>query len=368
MLPPMMPSRPSLRTFACLAALLAAAPIARAQEIADLDAGNGRTRRTETTTSAPLVLRTPEATIRLGGQIVFGAAGPLGERSDTDLFRIAAARASVRATLGGRYGLFLRTDLSRTPALLDAELSARVSPALRVDAGRFKTPFSYELLSSRAGLDFADRSRVVRALAPNRRTGVEATLSILPREALTVTAGVFDGRGLGADGSGDDGSTGARLVAARVQAHMPPALARATGLRGTAGVNIAHEGPDAFVRTGIGAARTLVGADARLRLGRVVVAGEWIGETLRRATDATGTRVAADGRSGYYATAAVDLTPDHRALVRLDRFEGASEVIGGLNVSLTPAVTAQVNAIVPAAGFAPGERRARLAATAQITF
>ncbi len=343
--------------------LLLATPAALAQEPPVLDPGEGRTRRTETTNTAPIVLRTPDATVTLGAQIVAGAETPIGTGSDTDAFRLAAARASLRARVGERYGLYLRTDLTRTPAVLDAELSARLTDGLRIDVGRFKTPFSHEFIRSRSGLDFTSRARV-NALVPGRRNGVEARLDLVPDDALAVTVGLFDGRGPDSVTSG-----GARLAVARVQAFLPASVVRATGLRGLAGLNVAHEGADAFVRTGVTAARrTLVGADARLRLGRVVVSGEWIAETLRDPAGPNGGAVDIDGRSGYHATVAADLTDDLRLLARLDRFEGTSEVIGGVNASLTPAVTVQVNTIVPAVGTAPGRRHTRLAATAQIVF
>ena len=365
----MRPARARLAFLATtLAVPIALVPAARAQEVVDIDAGNDRTRRTETTSPARLRAALPGGggTVRFGAQVLVRALTPLTERPDKSVFALTASRASVRASLAGGYEVYLRADLSRTPSVLDAELSARLAPGLRVDVGRYKTPFSYEFLTSRAGLDFIDRSRVVSTLVPNRRLGAEAELTLLPRDLLTVTAGLFDG----AAPEGES-ANGTLLGVVRVQAHLPPGVVRATGLRATVGVNVAVEdGRTGVTDEVLGArGRTVVGVDGRARLGRLVVAGEWIGETVRGARAVgTGLPVGFDNREGFYATAGVDLTMDHRLLARLDRFDGISEVLGGLNVSLTPAVTTQLNVFVPATGTPAGTRGVRLGMSAQVNF
>ena len=80
-------------------------------------------------------------------------------------FALPAARLRATARAEG-LTLFAQADLARDPVLLDARLSLPVAGVLVVDTGLFKTPFSREFLTFRGALPLAERSRVVRALAP----------------------------------------------------------------------------------------------------------------------------------------------------------------------------------------------------------
>lgn len=344
--------RSTAPALAALGALLLTAP-AVAQDLPGTDAGNHRTRRTETQPFAPPTFRRDDAEFRVGTLAQAFARVPLERAAQADVFSVPRARLALRATLAGRFGAYVRAELAGQPALLDAEVTARVAPALRLRAGRFKTPFSYEFTEVTSGTDFADRARVVRALVPGRRVGIEALVGGGARP-IELLAGVFNARGL--DGAG---ARGRLLGVGRVAVHLPASFVEATGVRGAFGANVAAEDGPLPADTAVVAGRTLAGVDGRVRMGRVVVAAEWLREYARRAP--------ADDRTGYYVTAGYDISLDHRVLARLDRFAGSSDLVLGYNTSLHPAVTALVNVVVPLNDRA-GSRRAGLVIGTQVAF
>jgi phosphate-selective porin OprO/OprP len=74
-------------------------------------------------------------------------------------------------------------DLSEKSAWKDAYVSARLSKAFAVDAGRFKLPFGREELTGETNLDFAYRSLAARVLSPGRDVGIMAHGRLLNRRA-----------------------------------------------------------------------------------------------------------------------------------------------------------------------------------------
>ncbi len=74
-------------------------------------------------------------------------------------------------------------DLSEKSAWKDAYVSARLSKAFAVDAGRFKLPFGREELRGETNLDFAYRSFAARVLSPGRDVGIMAHGRLLNRRA-----------------------------------------------------------------------------------------------------------------------------------------------------------------------------------------
>jgi phosphate-selective porin OprO and OprP len=74
-------------------------------------------------------------------------------------------------------------DLSEKSAWKDAYVSARLSKAFSIDAGRFKIPFGREELTGETNLDFAYRSLAARVLSPGRDVGIMAHGRLLNRRA-----------------------------------------------------------------------------------------------------------------------------------------------------------------------------------------
>lgn len=99
-----------------------------------------------------------------------------------------------------------------------------------------------------------------------------------------------------------------------------------------------------------------LGADARLRLGRLLVAGEFLCSRFEEpysALDPT-------GLDGGYATLGFDLTPDDRVLARLDVIavefsdDASTQILLGYNRTLTRAASVQATVVVPVSDAADG--------------
>lgn len=183
-----------------------------------------------------------------------------------------------------------------------------------------------------------NRARAVRRIAPGRSTG--ASINANPNGGpLRLRAGVFNSTarfyGVTAGAPPDARSNGQNdlggfLFAGRAQGTIPVG-----GGHLLVGASAGYNTEDTSERFD-SPREILLGADARLRVGRVLLAGEYI-------------RSDRDGpvNDGGYATAGVDVSADDRLLVRLDTFNGSNEVLFGYNRTLTRAASIQVNLIAP---------------------
>ena len=252
-------------------------------------------------------------------------------------FDVAAAWLGVNGKLGENVGYFVRGAFERTPTLLEAYVSYG-SDDVRGLVGRQKAPFSAEFLTAAADIDFVNRARAVRAIAPGRSTG--AALNANPNGGpLRLRAGVFNSTSRGysvAAGAPPDSringqnDRGGFLFAGRAQGAVPVGLGQLV-----VGASAGYNTEDTSERFD-SPHEVLLGADARLRVGRLLLAGEYI-------------RSDRDGpvNDGGYATAGVDVSADDRLLVRFDTFNGSNEVLFGYNRTLTRAASIQVNVIAP---------------------
>ena len=167
-------------------------------------------------------------------------------------------------------------------------------------------------------------------------------------EALTARLGVFNaalpdaetGRTL------DVRDRGGLVAVARLQTAR-----ESERLDVVAGAGVGYETPNqagATPSTG----RALFGADARLRLGRALLAAEVLGWRL----DSAPAGSARSGRQsvvGGHVTAGLDVTPRVRALARLDALDGDASAWAGVNVSLTRAASVQADLVAPLTDGAP---------------
>ncbi len=321
-----------------LLALVLAAP-ARAQErpIEEDEEGGGRQTLTgEQNRYDSLFARFQQDYLRFTALVQIVPQFPLEDAEGNEgRFDVSTARFGVGGRLDGGVGYRLQTDFAKAPAVLDAFVSYGPGDAARFFVGRYKAPFSYELLTSAAAIDFVNRARVVRALAPGRQVGASMRVP-LAGEALAVRAGVFNA----ASGRATDGSfvsqdeRGGFLLAARAQSTLQPA----DGTSLVVGANLAYDTPDTSDALDV-PGRLLVGADVRLRAGRFLFAAEGIVEQVE--DDAF------PDRDGFYLTAGVDLNADNRLLVRLDEFRGSGEILLGYNLTVTRAAGFQANVILP---------------------
>lgn len=257
-------------------------------------------------------------------------------------FDVSAAWFGVGGRLGENVGYFVRAAFERQPALLEAYVSYG-SDDVRVLVGRQFVPFSAEFLVGAANIDFVNRSRAVRQLAPGRSVG--AALNANPGGGpVRLRAGIFNATSTGSfsaqPGSGSyDGQSdrGGVLVAGRAQSVVPVGAGTLT-----LGANVAYNTPDTSDRFTVSSG-LVVGGDARLRMGRVLLAGEY----LYRNTPTTASAAEIDGG---FLTAGYDVTRDDRVLLRFDTindFDRSNEVLLGYNRALTRAASVQVNVIVP---------------------
>lgn len=286
-------------------------------------------------------------------------------------FSLGTARLKVSGELDGGFGYLLQTDVSGSPAVLDARLSWRATPALAIAVGRFKVPFSGEFLTGAAAIDFVERSQAVSALAPNRQIGAQVSAGVADRWRLT--AGAFNGnRGVANDNNH-------LLYAARLGWSDPNRLTgpAPSGLAG--GVNVAVSEDDGLTIPGTAVigftgTRLLLGGDARWASDGLLVSGEVV---YARFTEAAvvGPDIVTEP-FGLHVTAGYMVAPRAQALLRLDRFDpdvGAESMllVAGLNLWPTAVTELQVNASVNVDRQVPGESSVgdlRLLANFQVAF
>ncbi len=82
-----------------------------------------------------------------------------------DAFDLHRARLDVKGNITDQWAYEVYTEFAGTTKLLDAYTSYKAADFLKLTAGQFKVPFSFESLTSDSQLDFIDRSQVVEALA-----------------------------------------------------------------------------------------------------------------------------------------------------------------------------------------------------------
>lgn len=253
--------------------------------------------------------------------------------------RVANARIRLQGMLDGGFGYRLQTNHATTSTLLDAEVSWSPGPELTVSAGRFKTPFSRELLTYAGSTDFVNRSRVVTALAPNRQVGFQLAVELT--DMVSWSAGGFTGPTsqtadeslLGVvrlEGSGIELGEGTLAVAAHFAGGREDAIgARQLGA--------------AFSGDGI-----LYGVDARYESGALMFAGEYVRGEWE--PDFGLPDVDSDG---LYLTAGYMLSENRQALLRWDRFAAPGQaeaddiLVFGFNAWPTGATEIQVNWLLP---------------------
>ncbi|HSG81691.1 MAG TPA: porin [Gemmatimonadota bacterium] len=262
-------------------------------------------------------------------------------------FSIGTMRLRIYGELDMGFGYFVQTDFVFSRPILDAKMYYRLAPAIRLDAGVFKVPFSSEFLTYAGSIDFVNRSRAVIALAPGRQIGLQAG-GELGSGSWTYSVGLFNGnRFLEANTNDNDDF----LYAARI-GYLPPALQGSGETdRFAVGLNAVYSKDSDVLLIGIADSfageRVLFGLDARWTRQRWLLAGELIGASL----DPTG------GDSfepfGWYLTGGYMLTPRSQALVRWDKFkpevgeDPADLIILGYNLWPTSATEIQLNLGLP---------------------
>lgn len=122
-----------------------------------------------------------------------------------DRLEIRRARLILSGNPLSKLSYTFQIDVVKRPFLMDAALTWKFSPTLRLTGGQFKIPFSAEsLISDNLNIPIA-RARAVNALVPGRDTGVQGrdlglqlAGTLLQRKGPLVeyAAGVFRGQTL----------------------------------------------------------------------------------------------------------------------------------------------------------------------------
>lgn len=84
--------------------------------------------------------------------------------SGIDGFDIRRARLDFKGAITDHWDYELYVEFAGTPALLDGYTTYKFGDYLKISAGQFKIPFSYESLISDSQLEFIDRSQVEESL------------------------------------------------------------------------------------------------------------------------------------------------------------------------------------------------------------
>jgi hypothetical protein len=265
-------------------------------------------------------------------------------------FTIGTMRLAIYGELDLGFGYFFQTDFTRSRPLLDASMYYRVVPALRLDAGVFKVPFSREFLTPASSIDFVNRSRVVASLAPNRQIGVQASGSI-GAGPFAYTVGLFNGnRFLEANTNDNNDFLYAIRIAYDTGSPPQPSVEQRLAL----GFNFAFSSDDDVSLIGFPGGfegdRLLFGVDARWTRDRLLAAAEIIGANLDPVAGVTAEPY------GWQVTFGYMLGASSQALFRWDSFEpdgglDADDLfILGYNLWPSSATEVQLNYGIPTSG------------------
>lgn len=136
------------------------------------------------------------------------------DRSDLkNNFLVRRGRIGLSGTFYKYFDFFVEADFGQGAAVLtDGYLDIHYWPELRLRAGQFKVPFSYEELFSDNNIDFVERS-VADNLVPSRDLGAMLHGSLFGG-IVSYAGGIFNGSGQNAAGTNDSKDLAGRLVVA----------------------------------------------------------------------------------------------------------------------------------------------------------
>lgn len=107
-------------------------------------------------------------------------------------FTIRNLRMYFTGSAGEHFKYFFQGSLNQSFEMLDLKLSYIFDDHLRVDGGRFKTPFGVEFLTNDAKLRFVKRSTIATTIGTFRQYGIQGQGSLFEKR-LMLTLGAFNG-------------------------------------------------------------------------------------------------------------------------------------------------------------------------------
>jgi phosphate-selective porin OprO and OprP len=210
-------------------------------------------------------------------------------------FDVHRARLDARGNITDNWSYELYTEFAATTKLLEAYTTYKFGDFLRISAGQFKVPLSYESLLGDSQLDFIDRSQTVEALAGRskdvignqigRDLGVQASGSFVKvndHYLFDYILGVFNGAGI--DVTADNNNY--KDFAGRLAIHPIKALSLGGSL---------YEGEDVPTGSAKSQFRSRYGFDGQFVSGPFSVAAEYL-----HGTDAAIKRDGWYAQAGYY--------------------------------------------------------------------
>jgi len=148
-----------------------------------------------------------------GGARNLPAAGSIIGTDLTNNFLVRRGRVGLSGTFYKYFDFFVEADFGQGAAVLtDGYLDIHFWPELRLRAGQFKVPFSYEELFSDNHIDFVERS-VADNLVPSRDLGAMLHGSLFGG-IVSYAGGIFNGSGQNVADTNDSKDLAARLVVA----------------------------------------------------------------------------------------------------------------------------------------------------------
>jgi phosphate-selective porin OprO/OprP len=117
------------------------------------------------------------------------------DANDTSLLR--RVRPTIEGTLNGKYDFRFTPEFAGgSSSVVDAYIDARLDPAFKIRAGKYKPFVGLERLQSGADIKFLERSYVTNAILPNRDVGISVYGDVLGDKlnyAFGINNGVVDG-------------------------------------------------------------------------------------------------------------------------------------------------------------------------------
>src|SRR5262245_13229513 len=157
--------------------------------------------------------------------------------SNVDPFVLRRLRPNLQGRVLRRFEFFFNPDFGKgTFVVQDAYVDTVFAKALRLRAGKFKTPVGLERLAPASALVLAERS-LVTPLLPNREVGVQV-LGDIQGGTFSYMAALTNGPGAGTSSNAD--THGSREVSLRVMARpfavrpASPLCGLAVGIAGSA--------------------------------------------------------------------------------------------------------------------------------------
>lgn len=270
-----------------------------------------------------------------------------GETGEPTGFSLDRRRIGVEGRLLGDVEFQLERELVDEDPWRDVYVNYRRFDLVRVQAGKFKIPFSLEETTGRLNLDFAYRSMAANQLAPGRERGI--MIHGRAFDAVRYEAGWFAGEGRNARVADADRVAGGETLAGRLSVQpfataprwirdlqVGVAVADTTVAEGIAGLRgrTVFDGRLFPAYLWVNGARRRAGFEGRWRSGRFSLKGEYIRvSTERTGQSVENTDLPALVADGWYATTTWFVTGERKvdggARPRrsvLDRGPGAIEL------------------------------------------